>query len=418
MNKKFLFLFFFFLLYLLKINSIDIGVAQIYYSEKKSDPLLFFKLEEIILSQITEIANSKVSLLNVEKSVLEIKKEILNLKGQEKKDNNIELFEKNFDFSIFFEVLSIESKKERDFYDSKKILFNISMEIKVLILNNKTFSIVDEEHIFVSSTKESLELAKTNFFELFSLKIRSFINRQLVFKEKILAERLNFLFVKINIGKNKKVKAQDVFVSFSNDSNQTEKSVIKIVKPYEEYSLATIIYTNSSFFTDEYFIKKDNINLELQFFGGLSLSDKENRVSTTNDYISFLPSLGIRAAIPVGLTYFRPILQFDVNIIYSDNKVFIPFSFETGCQGEFNIHRFGIDAGFLIGALFAPDKNNNYKTDSFVIRPYLHLSATLTTKIKIFGEVGYRFFVEGAFYKEFQINLSGIYFFFGTAVNL
>ena len=96
----------------------------------------------------------------------------------------------------------------------------------------------------------------------------------------------------------------------------------------------------------------------------------------------------------------------------------MPFTFEVGCQGELYIHRFEADLGLMIGALFSPDLNRNYQLDSIVVRPYLHLSALLITSVKLFSEFGYRFVMEGNFYKEWEIDLKGIYFAFGIGVNL
>lgn len=94
----------------------------------------------------------------------------------------------------------------------------------------------------------------------------------------------------------------------------------------------------------------------------------------------------------------------------------LPFSFEGGIEGAFNLYRFEFYGGVLIGALFSPDSELNYQIDSVVVRPFILLSGIINSNISLFGEFGYRFYNENILFNEWKISLKGIYFNFGLTI--
>lgn len=393
------------------VFTIEIGITLLHFENKFVDKCFNLKIEEQVLSIISDIPNSNVKIIFNKKRILEVKKEIEKFKQELSEQEKERFIEENIDYCFFFEIYNFDIKEKKDFYDPRKTFFQLESEIKILIINNKSGDII-EKFFFIFSQDKSLENIKLKFLENLRIKLKTFIDNLSIFKKKVTVEKINYFFVKLNIGK-RETKPQDLYCSILNG----KESVIKIIKSYEDYSIGYTVY-GLPFQKGEDFVKQDNINMEIYFFSGFSFSDKENKVATVNNYFSFLPYIGLRFAIPIGIVFFRPIINFEMNFLYTDNRLYTPFSFETGCQGEFFLRRLGFDFGLLIGGFFAPDKENNYKADSFIIRPYLHLSTILTKYIEIFGETGYRFLLEGEFYKLFNINLSGIYFLFGISLNL
>jgi len=399
-------------------------MTRIYSASRSSYPVFHAKLEDKILTLLSDIPSSEISLLDFNDS----KENLENyLKNINQPDNGLtgkikKLYDEldSIDYCFFFEINSYNLKKEEDFYNPEKFTKFLSININIVLINCKSKTIIDEDYISeeIKSSNPDEEVKALAINKIYE-KFRNYLDDLIIFKPKIYSEKINRLFIKLDKGNLDNVKAQNILISYTEENNSIiEHTAVKVIMAYDDYSIAEILYTKGDIKPDQYFIKKNNINLELQICGGFSLSDKENEVSSKNQFFSFMPSFSIRTYIPVGLAYFRPCFNIDINIIYTDNKVIIPFTFEAGCQGEFNFHRFEIDLGLMFGALFSPDKNNNYKTDSFVVRPYLRLCGLLTITTKLFAEAGYRYYLEGVLFKDYQINLSGAYFMFGISVNL
>ncbi|MBN2544310.1 MAG: hypothetical protein JXB50_00845 [Spirochaetes bacterium] len=401
-----------------------IGMTRLYSFSKSIDPVFNLKLEDKILSLLSDIPSSEILMLDFNENKEKLKNYLKIIDQQQNNSTeNIKNFYnelKSLDYCFYFELNSYNLSKEEDFYNPDKFIKIFTINLNVILINCKNKTIIDEdfflEEIKSLNPDENIKIEAINKI---SQKIKNYLDDLIIFKPKIYSEKINSLFIKLNKGKIDNIKTGNILISYTEENdNIIEHTAVKVIKAYDEYSIAGILYTKGQISPDQYFIKKNNINLELQICGGFSLSNKENEVSSANQLFSFIPSFSIRTFIPLPIAYFRPCFNMDINIIYTDNKVIIPFTFEAGCQGEFNIHRFETDIGLMFGALFSPDKNNNYKTDSFIVRPYLHFSALLNVTTKLFAEAGYKYFLEGVLYKDYQINLSGAYFLFGISINL
>jgi|GEM_PF-5719810 len=424
--KKIIFFILFLLLIIQKLvcENYKIGISRLYVKNKSNDFDFFLNIEDNIISVISEYISNDFYALEIEfkkEDFIEILKKI--------KDNNLALadyekkvFEeiKDLDYVINIEILFFDLEKEPDFYDTDKFWNAVSLGFKISLIDCKEYSIIEEENIYVEfSSDKDLTGTKDECIRILSKKAKSAVKDLTIFKLKAYPTKIGPIFIWLDKGKNDGLRAQNILIAYEeNEYSIIEHTVVKIIKAFDDRSLAIIMYTKGNLTDKYYFIKKYKINLEIQLSGGFSFSDPENNVASTNDYFSILPFANIRALIPVGITFFRPLIQLEFNIFYLDNKLLLPFTFETGCQGEFFIHRFGIDLGFTVGALFAPDKNNNYSLDTVIIRPYIHLSVMPVTTVKLFAEFGYRFYVEGNFYKDWEVNLNGMYLSFGLSVNL
>ena len=406
-----------------------IGITQLCSDYKKFDADYFIRLEEKIMALISDLPSKELYALNINSKSNSIKETLKIWKDNTSDESIINIDNdklaiineiKNLDYCIAFEVPFFYIKEEMDFYDVEKFYHYFKSTLKILTLDCKNKKIIGEENItveFKSDIEKGLVLDKG--IENTIKKLKSYLDYQSIFREKIYPVEIGKLFIRFNKGKLNGIKPQDVLVSYGNEEYETkEKSAVRIIKADDRESIASILYTDGRITKDQYFNKISKINLEIQLGGGFSLADKRNPVISKTPDITILPFGTIRTLIPVGIAFFRPAFQVDFNFFYLDNKFLMPFTFEAGCQGEFNIHRFGIDAGLLLGALFSPDKNRNYKIDSVVLRPYLHLSVLALTTVKIFGEVGYRYYIEGVFYKNWDVDLKGPYFLFGIGINL
>lgn len=431
MKQKYFFLFILFLIistFKIFPDSYKIGMTRIYSQFKKYHPEFHFELENSIMSVISDLPSKGFFALNINEDT-QVLENIINAIKENSDDihsvlNNSQINIinelKDVDICMAFKIGLLRIKKEMDFYDTDKYWTIITSEINIIIIDTRTNILLEKINIEIETrSSKDLKNAVTSAVNKLTLKVKNFINGLTLFKTKLYPLKSGPLFIRLNKGINDGIRTQNILISYTDNKFVVqEKSVIKIIRSNDETSIGTVLYSNGKITGKDFFTKSQKIDLEIQLAGGFVLADPENPVLTTNPYISILSFGSVRALIPVRLPYFRPTVQFELNFFYQDNKVLLPFSFETGCQGEFNIHRFGIDGGFTIGALFSPDNNNTYQLDSIIIRPYIHLSGLIITNIEMFGEFGYKYLFEGNFYQNWNIDLKGPYFSFGIGVNL
>ncbi len=421
-NKRFFFIILLFINYLIYGNEpLKIGISRLYSSFKTKDNSIFFsELEDKIIADISVNNLSEFSALNINENFDRIKEIIKTWKENNNYSNDIVNELKQEDYFIGLEISNYNIKKESDFYDNTKFWTSVSLDLKILVIDCYKKVILDEDIINTEiSLDKNEELVIDEAVRVLLKKLHGYVSDLRIFKLKVYPTEIKTLFIRLNKGKNDGLKSQDILVSLDEDEyNIEEHTAVKLLNVEDDESSAMILYTKGNIETDRFFQKISKINLEIQLAGGFSLSNRENPVISANQYLSILSFASIRTLIPVGLLFFRPVVQLEFNFFYLDNKLLLPFTVETGFQFEFIIQRFGIDLGLMIGALFSPNSNTNYRIDSVIIRPYLHLSGMINTTFKLFGEIGYRFYVNNNFFTDWQIDLNGVYFSFGTGFGL
>jgi hypothetical protein len=383
--------------------------------------MFFLELEDQIISNISILENHEYFALPINDSIENIKNEIASWKNNVPSEvGNIIRGIKDMDYFIAIEIVFFHIKNEADFYDADKFHYHFNCKFKVLMIDCNNQSILDEQMVSVLFVgDQNKEQVQTQGKNLIVKKTIDLLKELSIFKLKTYNVKDGILFVWLDKGKSDGIKNQNYFVLYKNENyTLKEKAAVQIVSVQDDKSLAAVLYKSKDLSSDDYYTRNTKINLELQIAGGFSFANKDNPVNTRNNYFSIISSAFIRTCIPVGITYFRPIVQLEFNFFYLDNKLLLPFTLETGVQGQFFFHRFFVNSGLLAGALFSPDLNNNYQIDSFILRPYLQFSALLNLTVKLFGELGYRFFIEGQFFKNWQIDLKGPYFMFGIGLNL
>jgi hypothetical protein len=399
-----------------------IGISRLHYDNKNSDIEFYLNLEDKLNSIVIENNKSDFFALNIDakyddiKSLLNSWRESNDISVNEKIINEL----KTVDYCILYELINFEIKQEKDFYYPDKIWNIVNTDLKIALLDTKNKTIIDD-YIASSEYKsvKSLEISKEESINMLIKKVKSYLEDMTLFKLKIFPEEIKALYIWLDKGSRDGLKTQNILVSYiENETEIKEESVVKIIKTEEDRSLAMILYANSPITKESIFTRISKINLELQIGGGFAMASKFNNVSARNNYFSFIPFTSLRLLLPVGISFFRPGFHFEFNFLYLDNRLLLPFTIETGCQGEIFIHRFEADLGFMVGALFSPNTNFNYELDSVVLRPYIHLSVLMITHLKLFGEFGYKFYVKNKLYNNWEIDLSGMYFSFGLGVNL
>lgn len=262
---------------------------------------------------------------------------------------------------------------------------------------------------------------KNNFYYLTSLDKVSIKDKNRLTKIFSSLKIKNNIFIWVMGGKNLGLTPGDLLVSYRDSKFSLEENkLLRVAIVKKKYSLVNILYDkNNKNKINESFTKKNNINLTLKLLGGFSLSDSQNNVDTlyTQSGVSILGYASIRILIPVKVAFFRPVVQTELNFFTSSGTFLLPFTFEVGGQGELRLRRFEMDVGFMIGALFSPNASLNYQIDSVSLRPYIDLSVLAIDNLSFFTEFGYRFFLEGILYKNWKIDLKGVYFSFGIGLN-
>jgi hypothetical protein len=418
-KKPFLILIFIFITFLSYSFDKKIGISRVNSKFKMVDPNIHFKLEEILISSVSELPGSEKYSLDLNRSIYDLNKNFdLWKKSDLSNDQNYKDIESQFeeikdmDILIASQVTYLVSGEEKDFYDTNIINYRTKLEFQIAIYDVKSRTLIDENTIEIDYlSKVSLDDSKNQVISYSKKKIDLFLSEVSKFKEEIHAIKGEKLFIWIDAGRSKGIRVGNILTYFdTNDSINREHTVVQVIKVEEDKSLANILYTKGDVSDKAKFIKTNKINLELQLGAGFALT------GLTVDPVTIFPAADIRFLIPVGLIYFHPLLQLEFNFYYKDTKILVPFTFETGFLGKYNIHRFEFSSGFNVGVLFSPDTNNTLQADSAVLRPYLQLAALVNTGFKVYGEFGYKYYIEDNFYKNWKIDLTGVYFIFGFGV--
>jgi hypothetical protein len=422
MNKK-IFIILFYFYYILNAFTVNnTGISRLYSKFKNIDPAYHLKIEDILLASLSIIPGDNKYALNLNQSFdnmntfFESWKKNDDLSGDRgafvlsHSDIINEL--KNINTLICCEVKSLSMKEEKDFYDTNVIYYKISLVLSLAVFDIDKKVLMDENEMEITqSSKTDFDESKRNSVFFITKKIESYFIDVANLKQKIQPLTIGKLFITLNRGRDIGLRPGNILVYMqSGELTNVEHTVVQVVKVDDDSSLANILYTRGNIPENADFVKISRINLELQFGGGFIISQPK-------DQVPFLyPDADLRLIIPVGIIYFNPIVQMDFNFFYMNNKLLLPFMVETGIQGKFNIHRFEFAGGFLVGVLFSPDQSNTYQIDSASIRPYIHLDGIINSSFNIYGEFGYRYFVEDNFSKNWKTDLKGMYFSFGFGV--
>ncbi len=394
----------------------EIAVTNIINSFKQIDYQFHQEFEDNFIDIFSNFSHLSTIFLYRNENIYEIKKKIDKNKDNSSDILNDKLFEniKNFEYIICCDVIYYEIKEENNFYDNQIIEYSGIIKFNIIIIQGKNLKIVEDE-IFNIETQKSRDKdnIKERLIFLIKEKITKYKDSIIYFKKKIKILKKNSLFIWLNSGKIDGLKQTDILFGYNLDNyNIVEVAKIKIIKVNENDSIGIIIYNNEPITDQIVFLKKENSGINLQIAGGFSLSELER------DNLTLYPYLDIKVLIPVGLPFFYPVVASQLNFFLKNNKFIVPFSIETGIQGDFNINRFGIAIGFVAGALFSPDSELRYQIDSIVVKPYLSISAILSSLIVLYFEFGYRYYNENILYNEWKIDLEGIYFTFGINFQL
>ena len=415
--KKALILFFVFLMGKIYSTEKTIGIGRLYNNFKNLDKSFYQEIEDNLISNFAVISGFEKNLMNISQNTDNIKSIIyLWKKNDNSTDSNIKGYStiieeiKNYDTCIFFEIGYFALVKEKDFYDSDIINFRIKLNIKIIFVDIKKKIVLDENLIEIDYlSKYSEEDAKSVGLDRLSKKISSYIEELSYLKEEIKITTPTQKFVWIDRGLQSGLKSGNILTSMETEDSIKNSTAIQIIKSYQDKSLANILYSDYKFSENTIFIKQSKINIEILLIGGFSLI---NLVANQNIFV--LPLANIKVLIPIGVVFFNPVVQVDFNFFYRNNKLFLPFIFEIGAEGNFNIDRFQFAVGFLIVALFSPDTDNIFQLDTASLRPYIRLSGILNIHTKLFFESGYKYFIEDNFSKVWKIDLKGVFFNFGV----
>jgi hypothetical protein len=410
-----------------------IGISRLYSDLIKTDPVFHAKIEDILLSSLSTSGIEKKYALNLRKSAREIdeffsqwKKNDATVDRKFAVENIAVIGElKDLDVLICPEIESFKFYEEKDFYDTNIINYKMDLNFKISVFDVKKKVMEDENSFEINQTsRKSLEETKTQSVYYITKKIDSYFTEISNLNQKIGPLSTGKLFIRLNKGKDIGLKPGNILVYSVTDAYiKSEHTVVQVIKVDDNECLADIIYTKGDIPEDANFVKQSKINMELQFGGGFVISQPQN-------HTPFLyGDADIRVLIPVGIIFFNPVIHFEFNFFYlaqlenssvvgPQGRLFMPFTLETGIQGKYNIHRFEFAGGFLVGILFSPDANNNYRLDSPVLRPYLHLAVLINTGFNLFAEFGYRYYVNDGFSIDWKTDLKGMYFTFGFGVDL
>lgn len=415
-NKKYLTLLFIIIASFSAFSIENVGISNLYSPYKNINPDFHNLIYENILSTFTELSGVEKRAVNLSLTEAALKKYLKII--VEKKNESSEGFNKfisetaGLDYCYFLDIYFFRQTAQKNFYDPLISEYKIELKMNVILLDVKKSSIlngdvIDIETEFVRDQTAAFSSAQSAILKKYSGILRDSNYLQ----KKIRVIKQKNLFVEIDSGKNDGVKSGEVYISYDYSYyNSKEIMAIKVFSVKETTSLAIILYKNSELNEENFFIKKFASNLKINLSGGFSLSDFN--LGTPAVY----PFASIRGIIPTGVPFFYPIINFDFNFFYRDNKFLLPFSFEGGIEGAFNLYRFEFYGGVLIGALFSPDSELNYQIDSVVVRPFILLSGIINSNISLFGEFGYRFYNENILFNEWKISLKGIYFNFGLTI--
>lgn len=415
-NKKYLTLILVIIASISAFSIETVGISNLYSPYKSINPDFHNSISENILSTFAELSGFEKRAVNLSLTEGALKKYTKII--AEKKNDSSEGFNKfisetdGLDYCYFLDIYFFRQTSQKNFYDPLISEYKIELKMNVILLDVKKSTILSGDVIDIET--ELLRDQTTAFSsaqDAILKKYSAILRDSNYLQKKIRVVKQRGLFVEIDTGKNDGAKSGEVYISYDYSYyNSKEIMAIKVVSVKETTSLAIILYKNSELKEESFFIKKYSSNLKINVSGGFSLSDFN--LGTLAVY----PCASIRGIIPTGVPFFYPIINFDFNFFYRENKFLLPFSFEGGAQGGVNLYRFEIYGGVLLGALFSPDSELNYRIDSVVVRPFILLSGIINSNISLFGEFGYRFYNENVLFNEWKISLKGVYFNFGLTI--
>ncbi len=384
-------------------NEKVVGISRLFDKSQIVDREIKGKLEDIIVSSFANLEDSTKLSLNILINYDTFKN------GTYNKDEII-----NLDYLIIPEILSYSLDEETNFYDELLIDYRIKATLRVILIELKNGKTIDDTDIEVDVlSKQNLDDAKNLFFDKFSLKSDKYFDELTLFKSQIgVTKRLNnFLYLSKGIDAN--LKVGNILCYY--DSSQMvmkEHTLIRIVKVEAHSSIANIIFNTGDIPEDALFIIQSKSHIEIQLAGGFSIGN------LTTDNLSLNPNANFRLILPVGIPYFNPLFEAELNFFYKNAKLLLPFSFLTGVEAKFNIYRYEITNGLLFGVFFSPDLDYSYKLDSAVVKPYLRNSVILTSVFKLFFEFGFKKYINDNFNREWKLDLTGVYLLFGVSIYL
>jgi len=367
-------------------------------SKIKVSPDFLMKIEEIIVSNFATIDD-------YEKSVISFKASLKSLK--EKKYQSYDFGEAAY--LILSEISLFSMREEKNFYDDLIVDYKIKIILNLYVVDVGKEKIIDETKIeFETVSKKSFADLENLFFTNLNNHIEKYVNEIVFFKPQILVSKKKNNFIWFSKGRDADLKVGSFLSYYESDENFIkEHTAVQIVKVYQNSSIGNIIFSNGELPEDCYFIVKSKTNIEILLSGGFSLGNlRENNISIN-------PGANLRFLIPVGMIYFNPIAEIEINFFYRNAKILLPFTFLTDIEGKYNFFRYEIACGFLFGAFFSPNLDYVYKIDCAVIKPYLRNQVTITSLFKIFFEFGYKYHIDDNFSKDWKIDLNGVFFLFG-----
>jgi hypothetical protein len=430
-------LIFFLVIHLLFINSLQLyssdlrlGISRLYSPHDDSPSEVLLALEEQLQGFITEIPaeatyalDSYLGQAKVKQYLSEWDDNSTDIADNESMINFIEEI-RGIDYCFIPEILTLEIVNEPDFYDANIIYRIVRVDINILLVVPEAMDFREHHRIDVmvkvrEGSDDPVNLAARQV----GLQFRNYVTSLDILKPKIKSTGTKNLHLRINRGTDAGIRGGDVILAYdlSSDVNSVPR-LARVVWAGSENAWAVMLTGKMKAEPGTQFVKQNSINLELQFAGGFSLSDADNNVVTKvpaeNPIVSILGFAHIRGCIPVSLGFLRPVIAAEFTFLGVDNRLLLPFSIETGVQGEFYLNRFQVYAGLLVGALFSPDSSSVYQVDSVTVRPYLQTGALLARNASLFLEFGYRYFAEGILYRSWQVDLKGVYFLIGLGIKL
>ena len=416
--KKYYILTLLFISIILHSEELNLALSKIYSPFRNVNIGLHNDIEEEFISIFADIATKNKYFVNIgygNKKITKIIDSInKNLPTFSEEKQIIKNEMNNIDYCYFVDIVFLRENQQNNFYDPLIIEYSIELKIEVILLDVNKMKILDERIVDISTPykrieEEVIDIAKKRAYVDF----KNILSESIQIQNKIRIVKMNNLFVWLNSGNNEQIKRGDIYISYDYSTyNNKELMAIKIISTEEKSSMGIILYKNEELTENSYFIRKNSSNLRFDLNGGFSLSELEY------DLVSLYPFASIRALIPVGISFFNPVLQIELNFFFKENKLMLPFSFEGGVQGSFNFHRFEIFGGFLVGALFSPDLKMAYPLDSISVRVYLIFSAIINTYVSIYAEPGYRYYFDNILFLNWKISLRGPYFKFGLLITL
>lgn len=421
-------------------EKVKLGIGGIVSPFRAANLDFYIELEESLISSFTALPFDDKLFLSFDLNPGQLKQV---LRGWNRPDSlpadfNRELLTETaerleeVDLALYMEIPTFLLTREADFYDPSEIRDRIIYELNVMLVDSSRKVVLEESRLKIELTaKKDLSTLKQQAIALTVRKFNNFLKNSSFLKPTYNIVAKSGLFVWIDGGYLDGIKRDEFYSAKRGPAlgEESRKSIlVRIVKPEFDRSLAIIHYEDHNLPGDRAdfkakespellaaakgrdelkLTKLNKAGLEIQLAGGVLLADLPNVL--TGGQLKALPMFSIRGLIPVKALFFRPVVEVDFTFLFEQNSLLAPFIFKAGVMGEFNIYRFGIGGGFLIGAYFSQDSTNNYRIDTFVLQPCLQLSGQINSNVRFFGEFGYKYAHESKFKEAWKIDISGIY---------